>query len=89
MTSEAGEAAGAYLTGVADPPETPEQRYKRHIRNAIVFIAVVVGVSFVLGFVMAIVMGIQIGNIDSRLSNPAGNAVSGNCASQGGSDPSC
>ncbi len=47
---------------------------------------VIPGVSFVLGFVVAIVMGVQIGNIDSRL---AGTAVSSNCASQGGSDPSC
>ncbi len=89
MTSEAGEPADAYLAAVADPPETPEQKYMRHMRNAIVFIAVIMGVSFVLGFVVAIVMGVQIGNIDSRLGNLTGNAVSGNCVSQGGSDPSC
>lgn len=89
MTSEAGEppaGADAFLAAAADPPETPEQKYMRHIRNAIVFIAVIMGVSFVLGFVVAIVMGVQIGNIDSRL---AGNAVNSNCVSQGGSDPSC
>lgn len=89
MTSEAGEpptGADAYLAAGLDPPETPEQKYMRHMRNAIVFIAVIMGVSFVLGFVVAIVMGVQIGSIDSRLSN---NAVSSNCASQGGSDPSC
>ncbi len=92
MTSDAGAppaGADAYLAAGLDPPETPEQKYMRHMRNAIVFIAVVVGVSFVLGFVVAIVTGVQMGSIDSRLGNLTGNATSSNCVSQGGSDPSC
>ena len=80
---------GVFSPPAAEPPETPEQRYMRHMRNAIVFIAVVLGVSFVLGFVVAIVMGIQIGNIDSQLSNQTGGTASSTCVSQGGTNPGC
>ncbi len=81
--------ADAFAPAVAEAPETPEQKYMRHMRNAIVFIAVVLGVSFVLGFVMAIVMGIQIGNINTQLNNQNGGAVSSICVSQGGTEPGC
>ncbi|MGO9189815.1 MAG: hypothetical protein ACLP8X_15295 [Streptosporangiaceae bacterium] len=80
---------GASTPPAAEPPETPEQRYMRHMRNAIVFIAVMLGVSFVLGLVVAIVMGVQIGNIDSQLGIQSGNSAASNCVSQGGTNPGC
>ena len=52
-------------------------------------IAVVLGVSFVLGLVVAIVMGVQIGNIDSQLGIQSDNSAAGNCVSQGGTNPGC
>lgn len=70
--------------------ETPELRYMRQTRTAVVFIAVVVGIVCVLSLVGAIVMGVQLAKVNTQLSNLSGNNTSSsNCLSQGGTNPSC
>jgi hypothetical protein len=46
----------------AHPDETTEQRYLREIRNAVSFIAVVVGIGLALGLISLIVAMIRIGS---------------------------
>lgn len=68
--------------------ETPEQRYARQTRTAVVFIAWVVGVVVVLTLIFGIIAGVQLGKIQNELNN-SGSATNSNCLSQGGTNPNC
>jgi hypothetical protein len=61
----------------------------RGTRNAVMFIAVVVGVIAALGLVGAIVVGVQLAKVNAQLGNLSGSGTSSNCLSQGGTDPDC
>jgi hypothetical protein len=70
------------------PPEPIELRYMRETRNAVVFIAVIVGVICALSLIIGIVAAVQLSKVSSELGGSGGTSSS-NCLSQGGSDPSC
>jgi hypothetical protein len=72
----------------AKPGETLEQKYMRETRNAVTFIAVIIGVLVVLGLIGTIIMGVQLAKLNNNLNGGGGGGIS-NCLSQGGSDPSC
>ena len=69
--------------------EPPELKFMRETRNAVVFIAWVVGLAAVISLIVGIVVAVQISKVNSQLSNLGGGTTSSNCMSQGGSDPSC
>ncbi len=82
MTTEA-------VSTPSKPAETPEQKYMRETRNAVTFIAVVVGVLVVLGLIGTIIMGVQLAKLNQSLNNGGGGGGVSNCMSLGGTDPSC
>lgn len=70
----------------ARPPETTEQRYLRQIRNAtqlMAFLSVVAAILAIIGGVLVVRAVDRIG------SGGTGPVVNYNCASLGGTDPSC
>jgi len=69
--------------------ETIEQKYLRETRNAVTFIAVVVGIVAALSLIAAIVVGTQLAKVNRQLGNLNGSVSSSNCYSQGGTDMSC
>lgn len=81
---KAGPAAMA-----AKASEPPELTYMRQTRNAVVFIAVIVGIVCALSLIGAIVVGSQLSKMNSQLSQLGGGSTSSNCYSQGGTDLSC
>jgi hypothetical protein len=68
--------------------ETPEQRYARQTRTAVVFIAWVVAVVVVLTLIFGIIAGVQLGKIQNELNN-GGSTTNSDCLSQGGTNPNC
>jgi hypothetical protein len=63
-------------------------RYLRETRNAVTFIAVIVGIVATLALIGTIIVGVQLSKLNSDLNGISGGASS-NCMSQGGTDPSC
>lgn len=78
----------AILRRAARDAETPELRYMRETRNAVTFIAVIVGIVAALALIATIIVGVQLGKLNSDLNGISGGGTS-NCLSQGGTDPSC
>ncbi len=62
-------------------------RYLRETRNAVTFIAVIVGIVATLALIGTIIVGVQLSKLNSDLNGISGG--SSNCLSQGGTDPSC
>lgn len=73
----------------AKAAEPPELTYMRQTRNAVVFVAVIVGIVCALSLIGAIVVGSQLSKMNSQLSQLGGGSTSSNCYSQGGTDLSC
>lgn len=61
----------------------------RQTRIATVFIAWVIGIFAVASLIIGIVVGVSVAHLNSQLSQLNGGVTSGNCLSQGGTDPSC
>jgi hypothetical protein len=70
------------------PKETIEQTYMRQTRNAVSFIAWIVGIIVVANLILGIIVAKQISDLNNAVSG-GGSGVTPNCMSQGGSDPSC
>jgi hypothetical protein len=65
-------------------------RYARETRNAVTFIAVVVGIVAALSLIGVIIVGVQLAHLNSELNNAInGTSVNTDCASLGGNDPTC
>lgn len=89
QTPAQAKAAQARAFLAAREAEAPELRYMRETRNAVVFIAWVVGIVCVISLILGIVAGVQLAKVNSQLSNLGGGTSSSNCMSHGGTDPSC
>lgn len=89
--SFAGAPGGQPAPGTASTraSETTEQKYLRQIRNATVFIAIIVGIVTVIALVGVIWTATTIGKMNSQLNGINGGSNSSNCESQGGTNPNC
>jgi len=70
------------------PAEPPELKYMRETRNAVNFIAIIVGIVATLALIGTIIAGVQLARLNHDLNSIGGGGTS-NCLSQGGTNPSC
>jgi hypothetical protein len=70
--------------------EDQTTKYLRETRNAVTFIAWIVGLFALASLIIGIIMGVQLAHLNTAINNANnGASVSSNCESQGGTNPSC
>ena len=78
MTTAAASAAAQ----PARPVETVTEKYARHTRNAVVFIAWIIGIGMAASIIVGVSVAVHISN-DNSYNSPS------NCSSVGGTNPNC
>lgn len=64
------------MTENLKPHEQRMEQYAKETRNAVVFLAVAIGVLVVIGFILAIITGVELAHIQHAILN--GNSIMNN-----------